>query len=210
MPTSWRLIANPTAAEVVFECSLDRESFRECQSPVRATVAVGMHTFRVQIKSKEFDPLLRTSFTWDVLTPRQGLRRLIIDPLQDFLTNTQPGTDAAKQVRKVLKEVEKAERELGRLPPAHQDALAHIEKAAEELPDLILLDTNMPVMNGHEMLRELRAKPETAHIPVIMLTAQYGTQDIAAASAYDIADYITKPFDFAELIEKVESALGGA
>lgn len=85
-----------------------------------------------------------------------------------------------------------------------------LEKAAEELPDLILLDTNMPVMNGHEMLRELRANPETAHIPVIMLTAQYGTQDIAAASAYDIADYITKPFDFAELIEKVESALGGA
>ncbi|MCH8194137.1 MAG: response regulator [Planctomycetes bacterium] len=85
-----------------------------------------------------------------------------------------------------------------------------LEKAAAEQPDLILLDTNMPVMDGHEMLRELRAKPETADIPVIMLTAQYGTQDIATASAYGIADYITKPFDFAELMEKVERALNEA
>ena len=85
-----------------------------------------------------------------------------------------------------------------------------LEKAAAEQPDLILLDTSMPVMDGHEMLKELRAKPETAGIPVIMLTAQYGTQDIAAASAYGIADYITKPFDFNELIEKVERALNDA
>ena len=90
------------------------------------------------------------------------------------------------------------------------DGQEGLEKAAAEQPDLILLDTNMPVMDGHEMLRELRANPETASIPVIMLTAQYGTQDIATASAYGISDYITKPFDFAELMEKVERALSEA
>ncbi len=90
------------------------------------------------------------------------------------------------------------------------DGQEGLEKATAEQPDLILLDTNMPVMDGHEMLRELRANPETASIPVIMLTAQYGTQDIASASAYGIADYITKPFDFAELMEKVERALSEA
>ena len=84
-----------------------------------------------------------------------------------------------------------------------------LEKAAAEKPDLILLDTNMPVMNGHETLKQLRANPELKHIPVIMLTAISSPQDIAAASSYGIADYVTKPFDFTELMEKVSSALEG-
>lgn len=85
-----------------------------------------------------------------------------------------------------------------------QEALA---KAAEEKPDLILLDTNMPVMNGHEMLKRLRSDPDLKHIPVIMLTARAAPEDIVAASAYGIADYTTKPFDITELIEKVRTAL---
>ncbi|MFC1763602.1 response regulator transcription factor [Planctomycetota bacterium] len=82
-----------------------------------------------------------------------------------------------------------------------------LDVAASEHPDLILLDTNMPIMNGHEMLKHLRANAELKHIPVIMLTAICGPQDIAAASSYGIADYVTKPFDFTELMEKVEAAL---
>ena len=82
-----------------------------------------------------------------------------------------------------------------------------LEKAGSEEPDLILLDTNMPIMDGHEMLKALRADPKLKHIPVIMLTAICGPQDIAAASAYGITDYVTKPFDFTELMDKVEAAL---
>jgi len=82
-----------------------------------------------------------------------------------------------------------------------------LEKAAAEKPDLILLDTNMPVMDGHEMLRQLRTHPEHRLTPVIMLTAICGPQDIATASSYGITDYVTKPFDFTELMEKVEAAL---
>ena len=84
-----------------------------------------------------------------------------------------------------------------------------LEKAASEKPDLILLDTNMPVMNGHEMLESLRNDPAIKDIPVIMLTARCEPQDIAAASAWGIEDYITKPFDFGELMEKVRHALKG-
>jgi two-component system, OmpR family, response regulator len=84
-----------------------------------------------------------------------------------------------------------------------------LEKAAEEKPDLILLDTNMPVMNGHETLKALRADPKLKDIPVIMLTARSAPEDITAASAYGIADYVTKPFDFSELMEKVQAALKG-
>jgi len=82
-----------------------------------------------------------------------------------------------------------------------------LEKAVAERPDLILLDTNMPVMNGHETLKKLRANAELKHIPVIMLTAISSPQDIAAASAHGITDYVTKPFDFTELMEKVSNAL---
>ncbi len=82
-----------------------------------------------------------------------------------------------------------------------------LERAAADEPDLILLDTSMPVMNGHEMLKQLRANAELKHIPVIMLTAISSPQDIAAASAHGIADYVTKPFDFTDLMEKVTNAL---
>jgi two-component system OmpR family response regulator len=85
-----------------------------------------------------------------------------------------------------------------------------LERAAAEKPDLILLDTNMPGMNGHEMLERLRADPALRHIPVIMVTARCEPQDIAAASAWGIADYVTKPFDFAQLMDKIQAALKSA
>ena len=82
-----------------------------------------------------------------------------------------------------------------------------LEKASDEQPDLILLDTNMPVMNGHEMLEHIKKHPDLKAIPVIMCTALCEAHDIAAASAYGIADYVTKPFDYTDLIEKITGAL---
>jgi len=82
-----------------------------------------------------------------------------------------------------------------------------LDKAESEKPDLILLDTNMPVMNGHEMLQGLRRNPDLKDTPVIMVTAICEAQDIAAASACGISDYVTKPFDFAELMEKIAAIL---
>lgn len=87
------------------------------------------------------------------------------------------------------------------------DGQQGLEQARGAKPDLILLDTNMPVMNGHEMLEQLRADAELKHIPVIMLTARCEPQDIAAASAHGVTDYVTKPFDFAELMAKIQAAL---
>ncbi len=82
-----------------------------------------------------------------------------------------------------------------------------LEKAANDRPDLILLDTNMPVMNGHEMLKHLRGNSDLKDIPVIMVTVICEPQDIATASSYGIVDYVTKPFDFAELMEKIAKTL---
>lgn len=80
-------------------------------------------------------------------------------------------------------------------------------KASDNRPDLILLDTNMPVMNGHEMLERLRKNPDLKDIPVIMCTALCEAQDIAVANSYGISDYVTKPFDYADLIDKIANAL---
>jgi DNA-binding response OmpR family regulator len=82
-----------------------------------------------------------------------------------------------------------------------------LERAAAEKPDLILLDTNMPVMDGHEMLQHLRADETLKSIPVIMVTARCASQDIAAASALGVSDYVTKPFDFVQLMEKIRAAV---
>ena len=82
-----------------------------------------------------------------------------------------------------------------------------LEKAIAEKPDLILLDTDMPVMNGHQMLEQVRNHPEIKDVPVIMVTALCEAKDITTASSYGISDYVTKPFDFTELMEKITSAM---
>ncbi|MHC4626170.1 MAG: response regulator [Planctomycetota bacterium] len=79
--------------------------------------------------------------------------------------------------------------------------------AIDEKPDLILLDTNMPVMNGLEMLERMRKDPGLRDTPVIMVTALCDRQHIDAASAYGIADYVTKPIDFTSLLDKISDIL---
>ncbi len=82
-----------------------------------------------------------------------------------------------------------------------------LETALQEKPDVILLDVIMPIMDGHEMLEALRKHPEGKNIAVIMLTARSQTQDISRANSCGIKDYIVKPFDLSELLEKIETVV---
>jgi two-component system cell cycle response regulator len=82
-----------------------------------------------------------------------------------------------------------------------------LEKAASEKPDLILLDTNMPVMNGHQMLQRLRRDPALKHTPVIMVTVLCEPQDVSKASSLGVEDYVAKPFNITELLNKIEEVL---
>jgi len=82
-----------------------------------------------------------------------------------------------------------------------------LEKAANEKPDLVLLDTDMPVMNGHEMLERMRKDPVLKDTPVIMVTALCEAEDVVKASSFGISDYIAKPVDFAKLVEKISNTL---
>jgi len=79
--------------------------------------------------------------------------------------------------------------------------------AVREAPDLILLDVTMPVMTGMEMLEKLKGAPETEKIPVIMLTAESGKENVTKAVRMGVKDYIVKPFKGDELIERVNKIL---
>jgi two-component system cell cycle response regulator len=74
--------------------------------------------------------------------------------------------------------------------------------AAREKPDLIFLDYNMPVMDGITMLRRLREDTELRRTAVIMLTAESGAENIAAAARLGARDYINKPFQDELLLAK--------
>jgi len=82
-----------------------------------------------------------------------------------------------------------------------------LEKAEALKPDLILLDGNMPVMSGLQMLERMRQDKTLKDIPVIMLTAVCEANDITAAGSLGVTEYITKPFDFAQLLGKISRIL---
>ncbi len=82
-----------------------------------------------------------------------------------------------------------------------------LEKAANEKPDLIVLDIEMPVLNGHETIKRLRGNPELKDVPVIMCTVSNEVQDITITASYNISGYVTKPFNYTELIEMIVNAL---
>jgi two-component system cell cycle response regulator len=75
--------------------------------------------------------------------------------------------------------------------------------AAAEKPDLIILDITMPVMDGVTMLGKLKEDPELKGIPVIMLTAESGRENVAFIAKLGVRDYLVKPFKDEQLLEKV-------
>lgn len=82
-----------------------------------------------------------------------------------------------------------------------------LEEARKLNPALILLDLDMPVMDGYEVLRALKDDQATQNIPVIILSGLQNSQDKVTAFDLGAADYITKPFDIAEVKVRVRSAL---
>ena len=96
---------------------------------------------------------------------------------------------------------------LGHSISSADNGAAALEQAREIAPDLILLDVMIPVMNGFQVLQQLKADPATAQIPVLMLTARGHERDIVAGLEGGADDYIVKPFSFPELISRVSSAL---
>jgi diguanylate cyclase (GGDEF)-like protein len=79
--------------------------------------------------------------------------------------------------------------------------------AASLRPELILLDVEMPGVDGFETCRRLKADPITANVPIIFLTARTNTQDKVHGLNLGAVDYVTKPFKLSELLSRVRAAL---
>jgi DNA-binding response OmpR family regulator len=84
-----------------------------------------------------------------------------------------------------------------------EDGGKALRRLQEMKPDAILLDAMMPVIDGYEVLRKIRENPETAKIPVIMLTARKQEQDIVMALELGANDYLVKPFIPEELVARL-------
>jgi CheY-like chemotaxis protein len=87
------------------------------------------------------------------------------------------------------------------------DGAAGIAMAAAERPDLILMDLNLPEVDGWEAARRLKADPATRDIPIIALSAHAMAGDREKALATGCNDFDTKPIEFDRLLAKIEQAL---
>ncbi len=89
------------------------------------------------------------------------------------------------------------------------DGQSGVEAAQTQAPDLILIDMSLPVLDGWEATRRLKAGPITGHIPVIALTAHAMSGDREKALEAGCDDYDTKPVELSRLLGKIEALLSG-
>ena len=87
------------------------------------------------------------------------------------------------------------------------DGAEGLERAREVLPDIVVLDVMMPRMTGYEVAKALREDNGTAHIPIIFVTARAQSSDVERGMELGVEDYVTKPFDPLDLIDRVNALL---
>jgi CheY-like chemotaxis protein len=87
------------------------------------------------------------------------------------------------------------------------DGAQSVEWAKTLLPDLIVMDLNLPGLDGWEATRRLKNQPETKHIPIIVLTAEYTQKSREKALAVGCDEFELKPIDFEGLVGKIQSLL---
>jgi CheY-like chemotaxis protein len=89
------------------------------------------------------------------------------------------------------------------------DGVQGVDVARRALPNLILMDMSLPVMDGWEATKHLKSAPETAAIPIVALTAHAMNGDRERALEAGCDDYDTKPVEFSRLVLKIEALLNG-
>jgi DNA-binding response OmpR family regulator len=87
------------------------------------------------------------------------------------------------------------------------DGQEGLERARSDHPDVVLSDIMMPRLDGLQLLAELKADPTTADLPVVLLSAKAQNAEVREGLAMGADDYVTKPFDPLELLDRVNAVL---
>jgi CheY-like chemotaxis protein len=128
-----------------------------------------------------------------------------LQPIQILLVEDQPAD--VRLTREVLKDG-KVANDL-HVAVDGEKALAFLRREGEHAdapePDLIILDLNLPRLDGREVLAEIKGDPDLMKIPVIMLTTSSAEQDILRAYEHHVNAYVTKPIDLDEFVNVVRS-----
>lgn len=85
-------------------------------------------------------------------------------------------------------------------------ALEHLEECGEDLPDLVVMDIEMPKLRGDEATKIIKSTPAWKHLPVVALTGR--KQDIVGDAVALFENYLIKPFGFEKLVEVIEELIG--
>ena len=88
------------------------------------------------------------------------------------------------------------------------DGMDGVEKARAQQPDIVVSDVMMPKLNGLELAAALKADDSTKHIPIVLLSAKAQVDDVRAGLDAGADDYVTKPFEPLDLIDRVNKLLG--
>jgi twitching motility two-component system response regulator PilH len=114
--------------------------------------------------------------------------------------------DSPSQLLGIKRIVEK----LGHEAFSAEDGAAGVEVAKQELPDLILMDVVMPNLNGFQATRTISKNPETAHIPIILVTTKDQETDKVWGMRQGAKAYVTKPIKEEDLVKTLNQFLPGA
>jgi len=91
-----------------------------------------------------------------------------------------------------------------------REALDHLEQCGSDLPDLILVDWNMPVMDGYSFLKEVRGRGDLRALTMMMFTTEVESEQMVRALAAGANEYLMKPFAKEDLLAKIELLFGRA
>ncbi len=110
--------------------------------------------------------------------------------------------DDSRAIRRIIGEIMK---ELGFKISEAAHGLEALQRLEEiETPDIVLIDWNMPEMNGLELIRAIRANPKFADLPLMMVTTETEMERMAMAFLAGVNEYVMKPFDKATILDKLQ------
>ncbi|WP_108263602.1 response regulator transcription factor [Mangrovicoccus ximenensis] len=91
---------------------------------------------------------------------------------------------------------------------SHADGATAVNAVSRAKPDVVVLDVMLPGRSGYDILRDLRANPDTKALPVMMLTARGQVRDRERAESFGVSHFMTKPFSNREVLDTLNSLLG--